>query len=1025
TITKKDGVFVGGDEIVKTIKLVCEDYPELYQQNSSLDNYDIHSYQKMKELCDKYNKIIDTLIRLNRGTEAFSARLQQRASQKLFKHILQQVYTRAVTDPEKLRVYEPFSPSVYGETSTDLIDSIIKTIDLKKDHTFIDLGSGVGNVVLQIAALADCKHVYGIEHEEIPAKYAEAMETEFRFWMRWYGKRFSDFQLERGDFLLHEKINDRIKEADVIFVNNFVFGANVDHELKLKFMNMKDGAKIVSSKEFCSIDFRLNDRTKNDIGAVMHVSKPDELYGKVSWSDKSVHYFLHMIDHKKLAKYYEDKKRQHNAKTSKPKNHTNGDDENSLSSTSNNSSISSCSSKSSPELNKLKTKLMKHDENKPPVNKKRKIQTPVPVGTPGIRRTSRATRNRRKPDKFCSEDDEDIEENNDFDLSVDDEFDTDEHLSVKRRKSSVHYRNTLSELHDASGTMINPTDNNNGRSCVTTTNLNGNNRYNYREMTKLFNDNLELKSFRDLCLVEEQDQRFLNFVNHYIDEYRKRLIDYFNYMKTEQYHKHVKKQLDDEMELNKSLKTKIVHLENSIETLLEESIELLKLRTKELGIENLEKPDELITYANNISNTHKELCSKVALLNKEISDLDNENEEMTTFLNGLTSDNGINEQDFSNETQQQQHIKAGNSPVLNKVTSVNKTNGNGVHTDNIYSTLLANMSLQTQLQRNCHDKTINDQILVERIKSNMLNSIDPTLTIRSTKEKIITENSLPLTKTKNDLICYSPISPTNEDRESTATMEFSTNKSLSTVSSPSYHIVKAQRKEENLHKKTSKTEPSSIVSPLKLIKVNEQPKTGRRSPSRISQIQTLSSNINNLLSTKKIEPVQVHSVVTRPHVHDNKNPQEHQTSHHHQSNLVDKVLVHPIDVKQVYQQLATTQPILLNNIEVEQLKNTAIISCPKKKRDYFGKSSTCSSVSSSSNDINHSCSPLLATSNASKNHQSLKTAMIVESIKQHRSQKSSISKTLVGDKDLTRPSSTPSSLLSTAILDRPQSISSI
>ena len=75
----------------------------------------------MKELCDKFNKIIDTHIKLNRGTEAFSARLQQRATSKLFRHILAQVYSRAVTDPDKLRDYEPFSPSVRPSTLTTFI----------------------------------------------------------------------------------------------------------------------------------------------------------------------------------------------------------------------------------------------------------------------------------------------------------------------------------------------------------------------------------------------------------------------------------------------------------------------------------------------------------------------------------------------------------------------------------------------------------------------------------------------------------------------------------------------------------------------------------------------------------------------------------------------------------------------------------------------------------------------------------------------------------------------------------------
>lgn len=120
-----------------------------------------------------------------------------------------------------------------------MIDSILKFIKLNEDQTFIDLGSGVGNVVLHVAALANCKYVYGIEHEETPANYAKAMADEFRFWMRWYGKRYSDFELEQGDFLSHSTIDEKIREADVIFANNYVFGSTVNHELKVKFMNMK------------------------------------------------------------------------------------------------------------------------------------------------------------------------------------------------------------------------------------------------------------------------------------------------------------------------------------------------------------------------------------------------------------------------------------------------------------------------------------------------------------------------------------------------------------------------------------------------------------------------------------------------------------------------------------------------------------------------------------------------------------------------------------------------------------------
>jgi len=86
------------------------------------------------------------------------------------------------------------------------------------------------------------------------------MADEFRSWMRWYGKQYSDFQLEQGDFLTHPTIDEKIKEADIIFVNNYVFGSRVNHDLKVKFMNMK--GKIKSNFNIFDL-FILIRRSKN------------------------------------------------------------------------------------------------------------------------------------------------------------------------------------------------------------------------------------------------------------------------------------------------------------------------------------------------------------------------------------------------------------------------------------------------------------------------------------------------------------------------------------------------------------------------------------------------------------------------------------------------------------------------------------------------------------------------------------------------------------------------------------------
>ncbi|XP_060559801.1 histone-lysine N-methyltransferase, H3 lysine-79 specific-like isoform X1 [Ruditapes philippinarum] len=296
----------GAQEIIDTIKLVSAEIPELEQalNRNILKNYDTTSYESMKSLCEKYNRAIDSVLQLWKGTSKPNSLINTKASTPLLKHILQQCYDHAVQDPDKLNQYEPFSPEVYGETSFDLVDQMVKSINFTEDDYFIDLGSGVGQVVLQVAAATPCKLCYGIEKAEWPAAYADGMIEQYKRWMKWYGKKYCKFLLEKGDFL-SEDTKDRINSATVIFVNNFAFGPQVDHQLKLRFANMKEGAKIVSSKAFCPLNFRITDRNLSDIGTIMHVTELSPMSGAVSWTGKAFSYYVHTIDRTLLEKYFQ------------------------------------------------------------------------------------------------------------------------------------------------------------------------------------------------------------------------------------------------------------------------------------------------------------------------------------------------------------------------------------------------------------------------------------------------------------------------------------------------------------------------------------------------------------------------------------------------------------------------------------------------------------------------------------------------------------------------------------------------
>lgn len=90
----------------------------------------------------------------------------------LLKHIIQKSYNHAVSDPEKLNEYKSWSPEVYGETSFEFVAQMLETINVRGGDVFIDLGSGVGQVVLQVAASVPLKKCIGIEKADVPDRYA-------------------------------------------------------------------------------------------------------------------------------------------------------------------------------------------------------------------------------------------------------------------------------------------------------------------------------------------------------------------------------------------------------------------------------------------------------------------------------------------------------------------------------------------------------------------------------------------------------------------------------------------------------------------------------------------------------------------------------------------------------------------------------------------------------------------------------------------------------------------------------------
>ncbi len=179
---------------------------------SKISTIDRKNYEIISNISNEYNKSISIFKKSKKLNDLFN----KRASNNLIKYIMYFIYNKVVDDPEKLNQYEPFSSQVYGETSFDIINQMLERFNLGENDIFIDLGSGIGNVVLQVAALCSCKLSFGVEKATWPSKYAVAMSQEFKSVMLWFGKCFSKFQLYNGDFL---KCNDSTINLKVMIRN--------------------------------------------------------------------------------------------------------------------------------------------------------------------------------------------------------------------------------------------------------------------------------------------------------------------------------------------------------------------------------------------------------------------------------------------------------------------------------------------------------------------------------------------------------------------------------------------------------------------------------------------------------------------------------------------------------------------------------------------------------------------------------------------------------------------------------------
>lgn len=299
------------DEIIQVISTVAENY----LLRSQAENITSESGGSLRELkrarlrghrgeagaqtkyvaaVDRYNTHLDAL----RKSGLIQENLDRLHSLKLpwVETILQQIYARTVSPHiHTLRAYENGTDNVYGELLPRFCSTIFQQTGLNSSHLFVDLGSGVGNVVLQAALQVGCES-WGCEMMPNACDLAALQHREFIARCRLWGLAPGHVHLERGDFLQNETISRILRRADVVLINNQAFTPALNDKLIMYFLDLKEGCQVVSLKSFVPHGHRMQARNMGSPINLLDVKELEYFSNSVSWTDAPGKWYVQTKD---------------------------------------------------------------------------------------------------------------------------------------------------------------------------------------------------------------------------------------------------------------------------------------------------------------------------------------------------------------------------------------------------------------------------------------------------------------------------------------------------------------------------------------------------------------------------------------------------------------------------------------------------------------------------------------------------------------------------------------------------------
>lgn len=256
--------------------------------------FDTSNNEQFAKVVNDYNDIISEVPR--NLVIGHLAQLQN-VPRSFFHDFLHIVYTRSIhPNSKKLKEYEAFSNYVYGELLPSFLSEVYSQCGMNSSSVFMDLGSGVGNCVVQASLEYGCRISFGCEIMPNASSLTELQYEELVKRCKLHGLKLSPVEFSlRKSFVDNARVDELVPQCDIILVNNFLFDSDMSRKVENILRNAKTGCKIITLKNLRPFGYTINFDNVDSILNKLQVQKFELRENSVSWTHRGGEYYISTV----------------------------------------------------------------------------------------------------------------------------------------------------------------------------------------------------------------------------------------------------------------------------------------------------------------------------------------------------------------------------------------------------------------------------------------------------------------------------------------------------------------------------------------------------------------------------------------------------------------------------------------------------------------------------------------------------------------------------------------------------------